>query len=76
METEQSRHPGIGRCAGVPVLDKRIHDSVPILHVVPESQGKAVRRVLANVFIGGLAERSCLSGQFVLVNDLPFNSNG
>jgi acyl-coenzyme A synthetase/AMP-(fatty) acid ligase len=81
VETELSRQPGIGRCVVVPVLDKRIHDSVPVLYVVPETQGEAgaetVRQALVNVFIGGgLAERSCLPSQFVLVNDIPCNSSG
>ena len=81
METELSRQPGIGRCVVVPVLDKRINDSVPMLYVVPEAQGEAgaeaVRQALVNVFVGGgLAERSCLPSQFVLVNDIPSNSTG
>ena len=81
VETELSRQPGISRCVVAPVLDKRIHDSVPVLYVVPEAQGEAgaeaVRQALVNVFIGGgLAERSCLPSQFVLVNDIPCNSSG
>ena len=81
VETRISAQRGIIHCAVVPVLDKRIHDTVPVLYVVPERQGNAavedVRMAIRTVFFTeGLIERSALPTQFVLVADIPCNANG
>ena len=81
VDTEMSKQPGIHQCAVVPFLDKRIHDTLPVLYVVPEEKGdsapEAVRTALRNVFVaGGLSERSSLPSQFILVDEIPCNTNG
>jgi acyl-CoA synthetase (AMP-forming)/AMP-acid ligase II len=81
VETEMSRQPAIHQCAVVPVLDKRIHDTVPVLYVVMASKGKdsveAVRTALIDVFLReGRIKESNLPSQFVLVDEIPCNANG
>jgi acyl-CoA synthetase (AMP-forming)/AMP-acid ligase II len=81
VETEISKQPGIGKCAVVPVLDKRIHDTVPALYIVPEKKGggaaERVRRALVNAYIaGGTLDTDILPSQFILVDDIPCNANG
>ena len=81
VETELSRQPGVGKCAVVPVFDKRIHDTVPALYVVPDVPGggaaEAVRQALVSAYIaGGKLATDILPSQFILVDDIPCNSNG
>ena len=80
VETEISRQPGIGKCAVVPVFDKRIHDTVPALYVVPDAPGdgtETVRNALVSAYItGGKLATDILPSQFILVEDIPCNSNG
>lgn len=81
VETEMAKQPGIEKCAVVPVLDKRIHDTVPVLYVIPASGGQnpaeTVRRALAQVYVrGGRIAEINLPSQFVLVDHIPCNSNG
>jgi acyl-coenzyme A synthetase/AMP-(fatty) acid ligase len=81
VETAVSRYEGIEKCAVVPLLDKRIHDTVPALYVVPEKKGKdgaqLVRKALIHTFIEeDLFKKSVLPTQFVLVPDIPCNANG
>ena len=81
VETSVSRYEGIEKCAVVPVLDKRIHDTVPALYVVVEKNCKdapeLVRKALIHVFISeDLIKRSVLPTQFVLIDDIPCNANG
>ena len=80
-ETELSRQPGIEKCAVVPVFDKRIHDTVPALYIVPDAPGsgasETVRQALKNVYVaGGKLGTDVLPSQFILVDDIPCNSNG
>ena len=81
VETEISKQPGIEKCAVVPVLDKRIHDTVPALYIVPDRPGagasEAVRRALVNGYITeGTIQTDILPTQFILVEDIPCNANG
>ena len=80
VEVQMAAQPGIKQCAVVPVLDKRIHDTVPVLYVVPDRKDDAcetVRRALSAVFAQGAASRGTnLPTQFVLVDEIPLNSNG
>ena len=81
VEKNLSGQSAIEKCAIVPVLDKRIHDTVPVLYVVPETKGKGaaelVRRALVKVYVDdGLIAESNLPTQFVLVDSIPCNSNG
>ena len=81
VDTELSKQPGISKCAVVPVLDKRIHDTVPALYIVPEEKGEAAieiaRKALVQIFIkDDLIRNNSLPSQFILVDDIPCNSNG
>lgn len=81
LDTEMSRQPCVNMCAVVPVLDKRIHDTVPVLYVVPASKGSGaaeeVRAALEKIYVGGgLIKKTGLPTQFVLVDSIPCNSNG
>ena len=81
VETEISRQPGVGKCAVVPVFDKRIHDTVPALYIVPEKPGdgaaEAVRRALVNAYVAGdTLNTDILPTQLILVDDIPCNANG
>ena len=81
VEVEMAAQKGVDRCAVVPVLEKRIHDTVPVLYIVPAEKGKnapeLVRQALIGAFVRGdrLAD-SNLPSQFVIVDDIPCNSNG
>lgn len=81
VEAQMSAQPCVNKCAVVPVLDKRIHDTVPVLYVVPTQKGpaapEAVRLALVDVFVtNGLIHKTNLPSQFVLVDSIPCNSNG
>lgn len=81
VEQRLSCQPQIEKCAVVPVLDKRIHDTVPVLYVVPEDKGpgahERVRKALATVYFAeGLIVTSSLPSQLVLVDSIPCNANG
>ena len=81
VEKLMSRQPQIEKCAVVPVLDKRIHDTVPVLYVIPETAGSAgaetVRRALVKIYVeDGLLKDCCLPAQFVIVDSIPCNANG
>ena len=81
VENEMDKQPGIDKCAVVPVLDKRIHDTVPVLYIIAEKKGEEacedVINALTQVFItDGLSKSSSLPSQFVLVDSIPCNSNG
>ncbi len=82
VETALFRQPEILQCALVPMLDKRIHDTVPVLYVMTEEESEdraagMVRKALERVFLEeGLIEKSILPSQFILVDNIPCNSNG
>ncbi len=81
VETAISRCEGIEKCAVVPLLDKRIHDTVPALYIVPKKNCKdgaeLVRKALIRVYIEkALIDNDILPTQFTLVKDIPCNANG
>ena len=81
VEVQMAAQKGIDRCAVVPVLEKRIHDTVPVLYIVPADKGKGapeqVRQALIEAFIrGDRLTGTNLPSQFVLVEDIPCNANG
>ena len=81
VENEMDKQPGIDKCAVVPVLDKRIHDTVPVLYIIPENKDSDVctdvLNALTKIFIeDGLDSSSSLPSQFVIVDSIPCNSNG
>ena len=83
VEIQMSKQAGIKMCAVVPVLDKRIHDTVPALYVVPEGgineaeNVKTIENALREVFVkGGLFASTNLPAQFIIVDSVPCNANG
>ncbi|MBR1507858.1 MAG: acyl--CoA ligase [Eubacterium sp.] len=81
VENEMDKQPGIDKCAVVPVLDKRIHDTVPVLYIIPENKDgdvcTDVLNALTRIFIeDGLDSSSSLPSQFIIVDNIPCNSNG
>ena len=80
VEAEMMKQPGIRQCAVVPVLDKRIHDTVPVLYVVPEkkdAEAESVKKALEAVFLAGkLLAKTALPTQFQLVDEIPRAANG
>ena len=81
VETAVSMYEGVEKCAIVPVLDKRIHDTVPALYLVPDRSindgAQLARRALIHAFIDmDIIKNSVLPTQLVLVKDIPCNSNG
>ena len=81
VETMLLADSNIEQCVVVPVLDKRIHDTVPVLYVIPDKEqgnaAEAVRRALKAVFINNeRGKASPLPTQFLIVDEIPCNSNG
>lgn len=81
VEKQLSGHPNISLCAVVPVLDKRIHDTVPILYIVPEHKGAdapmKIREALVDTFVRDEQFRdSVLPSQFIIVNSIPLSASG
>lgn len=81
VEKQMSAHPNINLCAVVPVLDKRIHDTVPILYIVPEHKGVTapvqIKKALVDVFVkGDKLKDSVLPSQFVVVDSIPLSASG
>ena len=81
VERNLSAHPAVKQCAVVPIMDKRIHDTVPVLYVVPAEKGpqaaETIRRAIVYVYVRDRkvgAEN--LPTQFVLADEIPLNANG
>ncbi len=81
VDVQMLAHPSIDKCAVVPVLEKRIHDTVPVLYVVPKEKGEraaeSIREALIDVYI---REKKIpgdnLLVSFMIVDDIPLNTNG
>ena len=81
VETCMASHSAVARCAIVPMMEKRIHDTVPVFYAVPAQKGpgaaEAIRRAFADVYV---REKKLgaddLPTQFVLVDDIPLTANG
>ncbi|WP_044913628.1 AMP-binding protein [Butyrivibrio sp. WCE2006] len=81
VDMNMAEHKAIDRCAVVPVMDKRIHDTVPVLYVVPAKKGEdAVNNILKafkDVYVKDKKiEPKNLPTQFMIVDDIPINANG
>lgn len=81
VEAAVSKYEGVEKCAIVPVLDKRIHDTVPALYLVPDSSisdgAQLARKALLHAYIDmDIVKNSVLPTQLILVKDIPCNSNG
>lgn len=81
VDIQMSAQPAINMCAVVPILEKRIHDTVPVLYVVPNNKGaqapEEIRKAFVDVYITSKKiDDSVLPVQFVIVDSIPCNSNG
>ncbi|MCQ2420906.1 MAG: AMP-binding protein, partial [Clostridia bacterium] len=81
VDVQMSAQPAVNMCAVVPVLEKRIHDTVPVLYVVPNNKGaeapEQIRQALVDVYITSKKiSDSVLPVQFVVVDSIPCNNNG
>ena len=81
VEKNMSAHTALDRCAVVPVMEKRIHDTVPVFYAVPAEKGpgsaESIRQAFVDVYV---REKKIgadnLPTQFMLVDDIPLNANG
>ena len=81
VETQISAHPSVDKCALVPVLEKRIHDTVPVIYLILANKKanpeKEVKKVLTDVYIKDKkVSDEHIPTQFVVVNSIPCNSHG
>ena len=79
VESELSKQTAIGRCAIAPVLEKRIHDTVPVLYVIPEKgkNYKDIRDALLDIYVKKKKIKADnIPVQLMIVNDIPLNQNG
>ena len=81
VDVHMAAHPAINMCAVVPVFEKRIHDTVPVLYVVPGEKGPGAEERIREAFVDVYVKKkkiadSNLPVQFVIVNSIPCNSNG
>lgn len=81
VDLHMAAHPAVDRCAVVPVMEKRIHDTVPVLYVVPSEKGPKAAEAVRGAFIDVYIKEKKITGdnlptQFMLVEDIPLNANG
>ena len=81
VERNMTAHTAVRGCAVVPIMDKRIHDTVPVLYVVPAEAGPQAAESIRGAFVevyarDRLVEAENLPTQFVLVEDIPLNASG
>lgn len=81
VEAQITAHPSVNKCALVPVLEKRIHDTVPVIYLILENKKanveKEVTKILTDVYIKNKkVSDEHIPTQFVIVNSIPCNSNG
>jgi len=81
VDNEMSSHGAIDRCAVVPVMEKRIHDTVPVLYVIPAERGEGAAERIRQAFVDVYVKdrkvgADNLPTQFMIVDDIPLNANG
>ena len=81
VDVQMLAHPAVDKCAVVPVLEKRIHDTVPVLYVVPKEKGQNAAESIRQAFVDLYVKEKKISGdnlpvQFMIVDDIPLNTNG
>ena len=81
VDNAMSAHSAIDRCAVVPVMEKRIHDTVPVLYVIPAQKGEGaaerIRRAFIDVYVKDKkVGADNIPTQFMIVDDIPLNPNG
>lgn len=81
VEQNMAALSAVAQCAVAPVLDKRIHDTVPVLYVVPSVKGpdgaESIRKAFVEVYVRDKKlTADDLPTQFMLVDEIPLNANG
>ena len=81
VETAMSMHSAVDRCAVVPMMEKRIHDTVPVFYVIPAVKGKGAAESIRQAFVDVYVKDKKIGAdniptQFILVEDIPLNANG
>ena len=81
VDQHMASHKAIRTCAVVPVMEKRIHDTVPVLYVIPAKNDagapERVRKAFVDVYVKEKKiDPENLPTQFMLVDDIPLNANG
>jgi acyl-coenzyme A synthetase/AMP-(fatty) acid ligase len=81
VDLHMAAHPAVDKCAVVPVMEKRIHDTVPVLYVVPAEKGRGAAEAIRGAFIDVYVREKKIAAdnlptQFMLVEDIPINANG
>ena len=74
-------HSAVENCAVVPVMEKRINDTVPVLFVVPTEKGPGAAESIRKAFVDVYVKEKQIGAdnlptQFMLVNEIPLNANG
>lgn len=81
VEMNIASYPSVNKCVAVPIMEKRIHDTIPVLYIVPEEKSSeapaCIRNVLIDIYINEQkVSKENLPSQFIIVNDIPLNPNG
>ena len=81
VDRYMASHSAIKGCVVVPVMDKRIHDSVPVLYVIPKEAGANAAETIRKAFLDVYVKEQKIPAdnlptQFVIVDDIPINANG
>ena len=81
VDLHMAAHPAVDCCAVVPVMEKRIHDTVPVLYVIPAEKGSGAAEAIHRAFLDVYVKEQKIPGdnlptQFMLVDDIPLNPNG
>ncbi len=81
VETAVASQPGIEACGLVPYYNKMVHDTLPVLYVIPDAKGprgvKTVKDALVNAFVidGKFAETN-LPSRVQITDKLPLTETG
>ena len=81
VDVQMLAHHAVDKCAVVPVLEKRIHDTVPVLYVVPKEKGSGAAESIRQAFVDVYVREKKIASdnlpvQFMIVDDIPLNTNG
>jgi acyl-coenzyme A synthetase/AMP-(fatty) acid ligase len=81
VEVQMAGCSAVSNCAVVPVFEKRIHDTVPVLYVVPAVKGQDAPQRIRQAFVDVYVQQKKLPAdhlpsQFMLVDEIPLNANG
>ena len=81
VETAVISRPGIEACGLVPYFNKLVHDTLPVLYVVPDEKGsggvKAVKDALVSAFVvDGKFADSNLPSKVLITEELPYTETG